>query len=88
MDEMLAVIKLFAGSFVPRGFMACNGQVLQITQYTALFSLLGTNYGGDGQRTFQLPDLRPVDAHGHKRDWLGDEPRSIICVEGMYPSRD
>ncbi|MEI6758479.1 MAG: phage tail protein [Chlorobium sp.] len=88
MDEMLAVIKLFAGNFAPRGFMACNGQLLQINQNAALFSLLGTNYGGDGRQTFQLPDLRPVDAQGHKRDWGGDEPRSIICVEGIYPSRD
>jgi microcystin-dependent protein len=88
MDEMMAVVKLFAGNFAPRGFMACNGQVLQISQYTALFSLLGTNFGGDGRQTFQIPDLRPVDANGKKRDWLPNEPRSIICAEGIYPARD
>ena len=44
--------------YVPRGWAQCDGQLLQISQNTALFSLLGTNYGGDGQTTFALPDLR------------------------------
>jgi len=88
MDEMLAIVKLFAGNYVPRGFLACSGQLMQISTNPALFSLLGANYGGDGRQTFQLPDLRPVDASGHKRDWLPNEPRSIICVEGIYPTRD
>ncbi len=88
MDEMLATIKLFAGSFVPRGFMECNGQTLLIMHNQALFSLLGTNYGGDGTHNFQLPDLRPLDEAGKKRSWNNDEPRFIICVEGIYPSRD
>lgn len=51
-------IRLFAGSFVPSGFAACAGQLLPIAQNTALFSLLGTQYGGDGRTTFALPDLR------------------------------
>lgn len=58
MDEMMGVIKLFAGNFAPRGFMLCDGSILPISQYTALFSLLGTTYGGNGQTTFALPDLR------------------------------
>ena len=58
MDEMLAVIKLFAGNFAPRGYAFCQGQILSIAQNTALFSLLGTTYGGNGQTTFALPDLR------------------------------
>ncbi|RAI88309.1 phage tail protein [Algoriphagus yeomjeoni] len=57
MDELLATIKLFAGNFAPRGFMLCQGQILPISQYTALFSLLGTTYGGDGRTTFALPNL-------------------------------
>lgn len=57
MEEMLATIKLFAGDFPPRGFMYCNGQILGIAQNTALFSLLGTTYGGNGQTTFALPNL-------------------------------
>ena len=88
MDEMLATIKLFAGSFIPRGFLECNGQTLAITNNQALFSLLGTNYGGNGVQNFQLPDLRPLDEKGQKRPWNSNEPRSIICVEGIYPSRD
>ncbi|MDM1298795.1 phage tail protein [Empedobacter falsenii] len=58
MDELLAVIKIFAGNFAPRSFMFCQGQLLSIAQNTAVFSLLGTTYGGNGQTTFGLPDLR------------------------------
>ena len=58
MDEFIGVIKLFAGNFAPNGWMFCQGQTLPISQNTALFSLLGTQYGGNGQTTFMLPDLR------------------------------
>jgi microcystin-dependent protein len=58
MDPILGEIKLFAGSFAPQGWFTCEGQTLSISQYTALFSLLGTTYGGDGTSTFKLPDLR------------------------------
>jgi microcystin-dependent protein len=58
MDEYLAIIKMFAGNFAPKGFMFCQGQILNISTNTALFSLLGTTYGGNGQTTFGLPDLR------------------------------
>lgn len=58
MDEYLGVIKLFAGTFAPRDYMFCWGQPLSISQYTALYSILGTNFGGDGRNTFNLPDLR------------------------------
>jgi microcystin-dependent protein len=51
-------VRLFAGNFVPAGWAACAGQLLPIAQNTPLFALLGTNYGGDGQSTFGLPDLR------------------------------
>ncbi|MDB6053818.1 MAG: phage tail collar domain protein [Verrucomicrobiales bacterium] len=51
-------ITLFAGNFAPRGWAFCNGQLLSISQNTALFSILGTTYGGNGQTTFALPDLR------------------------------
>lgn len=51
-------ITLFAGNFAPRGWAFCQGQLLSIAQNTALFSILGTTYGGDGQTTFALPDLR------------------------------
>lgn len=54
----MGTIKLFAGNFAPRGFYTCEGQILSISQNTALFSIIGNNYGGDGKTTFQLPDLR------------------------------
>lgn len=57
-EPFLAEIKLFAGNFAPRGWAFCDGQILPISQYSALFSLMGTFYGGDGRTTFALPDLR------------------------------
>jgi microcystin-dependent protein len=54
----IAQITLFAGNFAPRGWAFCDGQILSISQNTALFSILGTTYGGNGQTTFALPDLR------------------------------
>ena len=58
MDPMLAQIMMFGGNFAPRGWAFCDGQLLPISQYTALFSIIGTTYGGDGRTTFALPDLR------------------------------
>ncbi|MBN1524989.1 MAG: tail fiber protein [Spirochaetales bacterium] len=49
---------MFAGNFEPAGWMFCDGRLLQIQQYTALFSIVGTTYGGNGTTTFALPDLR------------------------------
>jgi microcystin-dependent protein len=51
-------IKIFAGNFAPAGWMFCEGQLLPISEYETLFNLIGTTYGGDGQSTFALPDLR------------------------------
>lgn len=51
-------IRLFAGNFAPSGWLFCQGQLLPISEYDALFNLIGTTYGGDGQTTFALPDLR------------------------------
>ena len=58
MDEYIGMIKIFAGNFAPKNWALCNGQLLSIAQNTALFSLIGTTYGGDGRVTFALPDLR------------------------------
>lgn len=58
MDPILGSIFLFAGTFAPRGWALCNGQLLSIAQNQALFSILGTTYGGNGVTTFALPDLR------------------------------
>jgi microcystin-dependent protein len=51
-------IRMFAGNFSPAGWMFCEGQLLPISEYETLFNLIGTTYGGDGQSTFALPDLR------------------------------
>ena len=78
MEEIIGTIKLFAGNFVPKGFMDCNGQTLPITQYEVLFSILGITYGGNYQTEFSLPKLQsPIVGM-----------RYIICVEGIYPQRD
>lgn len=57
MEEFIGIIKLFAGNFAPRGWMFCDGRLLSISQNSALFSILGTTYGGDGITTFALPNL-------------------------------
>ena len=57
-DPFVAEIRIFPFNFAPRGWALCNGQLLPISQNTALFSLLGTTYGGNGQTNFALPDLQ------------------------------
>lgn len=57
-DPFVAEIRIFPFNFPPKGWAFCNGQLLPISQNTALFSLLGTTYGGDGKSTFALPDLQ------------------------------
>ena len=57
-EPFVGEIRMFAGNFAPRGWALCDGQLLAISQNTALFSLFGTMYGGDGRNTFGLPDLR------------------------------
>lgn len=75
-DPFVGEIRLFAGNFAPVNWALCNGQLMSIAQNTALFSLLGTQYGGNGQTTFALPDLRgrvPL----HQGQGPGLSPRSI-----------
>jgi microcystin-dependent protein len=57
-NPFLAEIRIFTGNFAPKGWALCDGQLLPISQNTALFSLLGTTYGGDGKSNFALPDLQ------------------------------
>jgi microcystin-dependent protein len=58
LDPLIGQISMFAGDFAPRGWALCNGQLMSIQQNIALFSIIGTIYGGDGVTTFALPDLR------------------------------
>jgi microcystin-dependent protein len=57
-NPFVAEIRIFTGNFAPKGWALCNGQLLPISQNTALFSLLGTTYGGDGKSNFALPDMQ------------------------------
>ena len=64
MNPYLGEIRMFAGNFAPLGWALCNGTTLSIGDFQALFALIGTTYGGDGQSTFALPDLRSrIPAH-------------------------
>lgn len=75
-EPFIGEIRIFAATFAPRGWAMCDGQLLPISYYEALFSLLGTTYGGDGRTTFGLPDLRgriPI----HKGTGPGLNPRSL-----------
>ena len=58
MEGMIGEVRMFAGNFAPRSWAKCEGQLLPISSNSALFSILGTTYGGDGRTTFALPDLR------------------------------
>ncbi len=66
-EGFLGEVRLFAGNFAPRGWAFCDGQLLAISSNSALFSILGTTYGGDGRTTFGLPDLRGRTAVGARR---------------------
>lgn len=76
-------IVMFAGNFTPMGWARCDGRTLPIYENTALFSILGTEYGGDGYENFQLPNMAPLkEADG------GQTPiYYYICLEGYYPYR-
>ena len=79
MEWFTGQIQLFAFNYAPKGWMPCDGRILQIREYSNVFALLGTTYGGDGQTNFALPNL------------VGKEPIAgsayCICVYGIYPPR-
>ncbi len=81
-DPYLGEIRMFGGDFEPKDWKFCNGQLLAVSNYSALYSLLGTIYGGDGRTTFALPDLRsrvPV----HQGSGGGLTPRKIGAKGGV-----
>jgi microcystin-dependent protein len=92
-EPFIGEIRIVAFDYAPRGFAFCEGQLLQISQHQALFSLLGTTYGGDGRTTFALPDLkesfpqktRERTAQTRKQRQKGI--RYVIALEGLFPSR-
>lgn len=75
MEPAIGNICMFGGNFAPRGWAFCDGQLLPISQNTALFSLIGTTYGGDGRTTFALPDLRGrLAIHAGRGPGLSNRP--------------
>lgn len=75
-QPFLGEIRMFGGNFAPRGWALCNGQLLSISSNSALFSLIGTTYGGDGRTTFALPNLQSQVAVG-QGNGIGLTPRDI-----------
>ena len=80
---------MFAGNFAPAGWMFCDGQLLPISEYETLFNLIGTTYGGDGQETFALPDLRSrVPIHmgqGYILSQTGGA-ETVVLTQNQIPS--
>jgi microcystin-dependent protein len=75
-QAFVGTIILFAGKFAPEGWAYCDGRALEIQSNTVLFAVIGTAFGGDGTRTFALPNLPGVGG-----------AKYIICLEGIFPSR-
>jgi microcystin-dependent protein len=94
MDPFVAEIRIFGFNFAPRGWAFCDGQILPISQNTALFSLLGTTYGGNGQSTFALPNLQgrapmqPGQGQGLSLRDLGETggTESVTLLQSEIPS--
>jgi microcystin-dependent protein len=76
MEPLIGEIRYFAGNFAPRDWAFCQGQMLSIASNTALYSIIGDRFGGDGRTTMALPKIE--DLNGCK---------AIIALEGVYPSR-
>lgn len=101
MDPYIGEIRLFAGSFAPVGWALCNGQELDIRAHQSLYSVIGTTYGGDGVRTFRLPDFRgrapaaapfPPAATEPEQDGAAAPAAYVhinymISLHGVYPDR-
>src|ERR1700704_5316548 len=93
-NPFVAEIRLFACNFAPKGWALCAGQFLPISQNTALFSLLGTTYGGDGKSTFALPDMQgnapmhPGQGIGLSQHDLGETGGSetVTLLESEIPA--
>jgi microcystin-dependent protein len=80
MNSILGEIRLFSFDFAPEGWMECAGQTLQVTEYSELFSLIGTKYGGSGMTSFCLPNLASIGQASAKVKYF-------IAVDGEYPPR-
>src|SRR5262249_31121359 len=94
MDPFVAEIRIFPSNFAPKGWAFCDGQILPLSQNTALFSLLGTTYGGDGKSTFALPNMQgnapmhPGQGPGLSLHDLGETggSKTVTLLESEIPS--
>src|ERR1700710_1421134 len=94
MDPFVAEIRIFPFNFAPKGWAFCDGQILPLSQNTALFSLLGTTYGGDGKSNFALPNMQgnapmhPGQGPGLSLHDLGEDggPQTVSLLESEIPS--
>ena len=80
-EPFIGQTSYFPYTFCPRGWSEADGKLMQISEYSALFSLLGTNYGGDGRTTFGLPDFRTNGEDYKSGRWC-------VALEGIFPSRN
>jgi len=93
-DPFVAEIRIFPFNFAPKGWAMCNGQLMPLSQNTALFSLLGTTYGGDGKSNFGLPDLQgnapmhPGQGQGLSQRFLGEQSgtETVTLLESEMPA--
>lgn len=81
-NPIIGTVALFAFNYAPKGWELCDGRLLQIQDNTALFTLLGTNYGGDGRTTFGLPNLL-----GKGPSTTDPGPEYYIALSGIFPGR-
>ena len=94
-ESFIGELAQFPYTFAPRNWAFCHGQLIAINSNPALYSLLGTTFGGDGINTFALPDLRPKDANGNVvqvhvgQIYQGKVyMETCISLQGIYPERD
>ena len=82
MEQLIGQIAIFPWDWAPREWAKCDGQLLSISQYTALFALIGTEFGGNGQTTFALPKMSPIKTEN------GGDLAYYIALQGIFPARN
>jgi microcystin-dependent protein len=82
-QPFIGEVMIFAGNYCPKGWAIMDGQLLPINQYQPLFQILGTNYGGDGLKTFALPKAKPFKTAGDKQTLM-----QCIALFGVFPTQN
>lgn len=81
MESFIGQICYFPWKWAPRGWARCDGQFVAVSEYTALYSLIGTEYGGDGRTSFALPKIDPIATAKSGNIY------AYICLDGLFPAR-